>query len=245
MSDHWATPTTVISAYPSWLSDLCRPVNHHLQSIQGACKRVFRSSSRDQKSHSDPLPVHVRLDWRSPNRPARSLASQPASREMLGSDRAGEQTAGRRLPDQHEREGARQMRVTASPVSREPQGARVWVRKRRRPCDRRVHCAPLRGGRQTLSASIPLRGMGGQAPAEKSRQTKSEKQRLKTRISWLPLASQNDWEGESTPEERKDGKCVRVRQRKSAIGREGRSEDRIAIAVVLGPSTNAHRSPHR
>jgi hypothetical protein len=48
---------------------------------------------------------------------------------------------------------------------------------------------------------------------------------------------------ESSREERKEGKGAIARQRKSAIGREGRSEQRTTIAAGIGPSTNAHRSP--
>jgi hypothetical protein len=55
-------------------------------------------------------------------------------------------------------------------------------------------------------------------------------------MSWLPLASQNEWEGESAVEERKEGKRARARVRKSSIGKEERSEERTAIAVVLGSS---------
>jgi hypothetical protein len=38
---------------------------------------------------------------------------------------------------------------------------------------------------------------------------------------------------------------ARARQRKSVIGREGRSEERTAIGAVLGCSINTHRSPHK
>jgi hypothetical protein len=50
---------------------------------------------------------------------------------------------------------------------------------------------------------------------------------------------------DSSSEERKEGKGATASQRKSAIGREGRSKQRTVIAVEIGPSTNAHRSPHK